>query len=139
MVNFHRQRGQVAISHLVVMNYIYACFSLEFFLWCFVFVCIFKVYAFAFNFCKQASLRITMLWMPWLNINIPFTPRSDKHVISPCSVDTLSSEQVIRLLKLISYRILSCMNTKFSSLVYKEMCSSKRRELSIRSWEIFMK
>ena len=86
MVNFHWQQGQVAISHLVIMNYIYACFSLEFCLWYFVFVCIFKVYVFAFNFCKQASLRITMLWVPCLNINIPFTPRSDKHVTSPYSV-----------------------------------------------------
>ena len=113
-VNFHWQRGQVAISHLVFMNYIYACFSLEFCLWCFVFVCIFKVYVFAFNFCKQASLRITMLWVPWLNINIPFTPRSDKHVTSPYSVYMLSSEQVVRLLKLIRYKILSWLNTKFS-------------------------
>ena len=94
--------------------FVVACFSLEFCLWCFVVVCIFKVYVVAFNFCKQASLRITMLWVPWLNINIPFTPRSDKHVTSPYSVDTLSNEQVMRLLKLIRYKILSWLNIKFS-------------------------
>lgn len=121
MVNFHWQRGQVAISHLVIMKYIYACFSLEFCLWCFVFVCIFKVYVFYFNFCKQASLRITMLWVPCLNINIPFTPRSDKHVTSSYHNHTLSSRLLMRILKVKRKKFLFWSNTKFLELIYKEI------------------
>ena len=37
----------------------------------------------------------------------PLTPRSDYHVTSPYSICTLSSKQVVRLLKLIRYKILS--------------------------------
>ena len=37
-----------------------------------------------------------------LHITNHLTPRSDKHVTSPYSVYTLSSQQVVRLLKLIS-------------------------------------
>ena len=120
-------------------------FLLLVFLWNF--VCdISSLYAFLKYMCLLLTFVNKPLWespcckrVPWLNINIPFTPRSDKHVTSPYSVDTLSSGKVVRLLKLIGYKILSWLNTKFSQPVYKEMCSSKRTELSIRSWEIFMK
>ena len=44
--------------HLVSMNYICACFPLEFCLWHFVFVCILKVYVFVLTFVDSASLRI---------------------------------------------------------------------------------
>ena len=37
----------------------------------------------------------------------PLTPKSDYHVTSPYSICTLSSKQVVRLLKLIRYKILS--------------------------------
>ena len=33
------------------------------------------------------------------------TPRSDQHVTSPYSIDTISSKQVARILKLINYKI----------------------------------
>ena len=37
----------------------------------------------------------------------PLTPKSDYHVTSSYSICTLSSKQVVRLLKLIRYKILS--------------------------------
>ena len=37
-----------------------------------------------------------------LHITNPLTPRSDKHVTSPYNIHTLSSKQVVRILKLIS-------------------------------------
>ena len=37
-----------------------------------------------------------------LHITNPLTPGSDKHVTSPYNIYTLSSKQVVRLLKLIS-------------------------------------
>ena len=37
----------------------------------------------------------------------PLTPKSDYHVTSSYSICTLSCKQVVRLLKLISYKILS--------------------------------
>ena len=37
----------------------------------------------------------------------PLTPKSDYHVTSPNSICTLSCKQVVRLLKLIRYKILS--------------------------------
>ena len=37
-----------------------------------------------------------------LHLTNPLTPRSDKHVTSPYNIYTLSSKQVVRLLKLIS-------------------------------------
>ena len=36
----------------------------------------------------------------------PLTPRSDKHVTSPYNVHTLFGKQVMRILKLIRYKIL---------------------------------
>ena len=36
----------------------------------------------------------------------PLTPRSDQHVTSPCNIHTLSSKQVMRILKLIEYKLL---------------------------------
>ena len=44
------------------------------------------------------ELNIIMEW--YLAIN-PLTPRSDYHVNSPYSIDTLHSKQVMRTLKLI--------------------------------------
>ena len=37
----------------------------------------------------------------------PLTPKSDYHVTSPYNIHTLSCKQVVRLLKLIRYKILS--------------------------------
>ena len=37
----------------------------------------------------------------------PLTPRSDYHVTSPYNIHTLSCKQVVRILKLISYKVLS--------------------------------
>ena len=44
----------------------------------------------------------------------PLTPRSDQRVTSPYNIHTLSSKQVMRLLKLIRYKILSWLNIKSS-------------------------
>ena len=64
----------------------------------------------------------------------PLTSRSDQHVTSLYDIHTLSSKQVVRLFKLIRNKVLSWLNTKFLQPIYKEMCSIKRRELTIRSW-----
>ena len=42
----------------------------------------------------------------------------------------------MRELKCIRCKLLSWSNIKFGQLIYKEMCSSKRGELTIRSWEL---
>ena len=47
----------------------------------------------------------------WKNVNSNnlfdlLTPRSDKHVTSPYSIRTLFSKQVMRILKLIKYKVL---------------------------------
>ena len=47
----------------------------------------------------------------WKNVNSNnlfdlLTPRSDKHVTSPYSIRTLFSKQVMRILKLIRYKVL---------------------------------
>ena len=66
----------------------------------------------------------------------PLNPRTDQHVISPYYIHTSSSKQVIRILKLITHKLLSWSNTKFSQIFYKGMCSSYREELTIKSWEL---
>ena len=55
---------------------------------------------------------------------------------SPYYIHTLSSKQVIRILKLITHKLLSWSNTKFSQIFYKGMCSSYMEELTITSWEL---
>ena len=56
----------------------------------------------------------TTCWINKVWLTSPLTPRSDQHVASPKSIHTLSSKQVVRILKLIRYKILSWWNTKFS-------------------------
>ena len=64
------------------------------------------------------------------------TSRSDKHFLtSPYNIHTLSSKQVIRVLKTYQVEVVSWSNIKFLWLSYKEMCSSQRGELTIRFWE----
>ena len=55
---------------------------------------------------------------------------------SPYYIHTSSSKQVIRILKLITHKLLSWSNTKFSQIFYKGMCSNYREELTITSWEL---
>ena len=43
---------------------------------------------------------------------------------SPYNIHALSSKQVMRILKCIRYKLISWSKTKFSQLIYKEMCSS---------------
>ena len=47
----------------------------------------------------------------------PSTPKSDLHVTSPCNMKTLSSGQVMRIGKCISYLLM---------YMYKEMYSSQK-------------
>ena len=54
----------------------------------------------------------------------PLTPRSDLHATSPYNLFTLSSKQVMRILKLIMSKLSSWSNTKFSSLIYEEKSNS---------------
>ena len=42
----------------------------------------------------------------------------------------------MRILKLIRYKLLPGSHTKFLQKIYKEMSSSQRGELTIRSWEL---
>ena len=63
------------------------------------------------------------------------TPRNDIHLTSPYNIHTLSSKQVIRVLKTYHVEVVSWSNIKFLWLSYKEMCSSQRGELTIRFWE----
>ena len=62
----------------------------------------------------------------------PLTPRSDKCVTYSYNIHKLSIKQPMRLFNL---KILSLSNTNFSWPMNKEMCGSKRGELTIRSWE----
>ena len=55
-----------------------------------------------------------------------FTSNSTKY-----NIHTLSNKHVMRILKLIRQRLLSFSNTKFSQLIYKEMCCSWREELNV--------
>ena len=48
----------------------------------------------------------------------PLTPRSDLHATSPYNLHTLSSKQVMRILRIIVSKLSSWSNTKFSSLIY---------------------
>ena len=50
----------------------------------------------------------------------PFTPRSDQYINYPYNFKTLSSRQVMRMNKIITWGIWSPYNTKFSGLAYKE-------------------
>ena len=50
-------------------------------------------------------------------------------------ISMFSSKQFMRIFKLI-WKFLSWSNTKFLSLIYTELCSNKRTELTIRSWEL---
>ena len=61
---------------------------------------------------------------------------SSSRFLCPYNIHTLSSKQVVRILKLIRYKLLPWSPTKFLQQIYKEMCSSKRGELTIRSWEL---
>ena len=49
---------------------------------------------------------IKFLWSYWKSSFNPLTPRTDKYVTSPYSIYTLFRKQVIRILKLIKYKIL---------------------------------
>ena len=46
----------------------------------------------------------------------PLTPISDQDRISPYSINTISSRQVVRIKKYINLGIISWSNTKFSEL-----------------------
>ena len=58
----------------------------------------------------------------------PLTSRTGWHITSPYNSHSLSNKLVIRIVKLISYKLLSWSNTKFSLLIYKEICSSLKGE-----------
>ena len=51
----------------------------------------------------------------------PFTPMSDEDRISPNSINTISSRQVVRKKKYINLGIISRSNAKFSELTSKEL------------------
>ena len=52
----------------------------------------------------------------------PLAPGSDYHVTFPCNFHKLSNKQVMIKLKRIRQKFLFWFNTKFSQLIYKEMC-----------------
>ena len=64
----------------------------------------------------QFKLKKTFFYFDWwpkilgifdhVSLINPSTPRSDKHVTSPYSIHTLFSKQVMRILKLIRYKVL---------------------------------
>ena len=51
----------------------------------------------------------------------PLTPMSDEDRISPNSINTISSRQVVRKNKYINLGIISRSNAKFSELTSKEL------------------
>ena len=53
-------------------------------------------------------------WVFIGNVLNPLTTRSDWHVTSPYNIHTLTCTQVLRVLKLIRWKLLSWSNTKFS-------------------------
>ena len=53
----------------------------------------------------------------------PLTPMSDEDRISPNSINTILSRQVMRIKKYISLGIISRSNAKFSELTSKELYS----------------
>ena len=65
--------------------------------------------------CKgMKHLWKTTCWVNKVWLTSPLTPRSEQHVASPKSIHTFSGKQVVRILKLTRYKILSWWNTNFS-------------------------
>ena len=58
----------------------------------------------------------------------PLTSRSGWHIKSPYNINSLSNKLVIWKVKLIRLKLLSWLHTKFSLLIYKEICSSLKGE-----------
>ena len=89
--------------------------------------------AFAMYWCILNFTIFTANHYKCLNFDIqynPLTPRSDWHVTSPWNIHTLSSKQVMRILKLTKWKLLSWSNVKFLLFIHKDMCSSKRGEVT---------
>ena len=89
--------------------------------------------AFAMYWCVLNFTILVANHYKCLNFHIqynPLTPRSDQHVTSPWNIHTLSSKQVMRILKLTKWKLLSWSNVKFLLFIHKDMCSSKRGELT---------
>ena len=71
-----------------------------------------------------SCVTIKFTWSPTRLCNIlmiplhPLTPMSDQNRISPYSINTISSRQVVRIKKNINLEIISWSNTKFSELTW---------------------
>ena len=92
---------------------------------------------------KKRKIQYNFLWSKeaqsihvHTGTKLPQLSQKWQNLTSPYNFHTISSKQLMRILKLINYKLLSWSFTKFSQLIYKELCSSKSGELTIRPWEL---